>query len=214
VKAEDIEKQPVNNPLLALQGRVPGLVIEQTSGLPGAGVTVRIQGLNSLSNGNNPFYVIDGVPYSSESLPSLSAGSPLNGGSPLAFIDPSTIESIDVLKDADATAIYGSRAANGAILITTKKGKAGRASVDLTIREGLGAVANMQKLMNTEQYLEMRREAYKNDGIAIPNIVTDPSNTAYDVNGFWDQTRSILTKYYRNLQMWIFRAGNSPQILL
>lgn len=196
VKAEDIEKQPVTNPLLAIIGRVPGLFITQSSGVAGSGVRIMIQGQNSITNGNDPFYVIDGVPYTSQLL-STSNGNVLGRtgveqypnyaynsyGNPLSFINPSDILSISVLKDADATAIYGSRAANGAILITTKKGSAGQTRVSFNLQQGWGKVARMQKLMNTKQYLEMRREAMANDGVT-------PSLTDYDVNGTWDTTRS------------------------
>lgn len=192
VKSADIEKQPVNNPLLALQGRVPGLFITQANGLPGGGVTVRIQGQNSLAKGNDPFYVIDGVPYifqlqnsgidgilgrSGSGVPGYGAGNPLN------YINPSDIESIEILKDADATAIYGSRAANGAILITTKKGKPGKVKVDLNLQQGWGKVTRRLDMMNTSQYLEMRHEALGNDGLS-------PSSSDYDLNGLWDTTRS------------------------
>ena len=136
VKARDIEKQPVTNPLLALQGRVPGMEITQNTGLPGSGINITIRGTNSIKNGNFPLYVVDGVTYSSQLLPNLGnilglSGAGMNGygntpGNPLSYINPSDIESIDILKDAEATAIYGSRGANGVVLITTKKGKAGR----------------------------------------------------------------------------------------
>ncbi|KAA2239889.1 SusC/RagA family TonB-linked outer membrane protein [Chitinophaga agrisoli] len=194
IKASEIEKQPVGNPLLALQGRVPGLFITQSTGLPNSGVTVRIQGQNSITKGNDPLYVIDGVPYTSQLLPTLatnilgsSGGALLNGvnsgsGNPLSFINPADIESIDVLKDADATAIYGSRAANGAILITTKKGKSGETTVSVNMQTGWGKVTRKLDLMNTQQYLTMRREAKKNDN--DPIFATD-----YDINGLWDTTR-------------------------
>jgi TonB-linked SusC/RagA family outer membrane protein len=195
IKADVIEKQPVNNPLLALQGRVPGLFIEQASGFAGTGVKVRIQGTNSNNNGNDPLYVIDGIPFTSQLLP---GGNPILGksgapngtpdvyGNPLSFINPSDIESIDVLKDADATAIYGSRAANGAILITTKKGKAGDTKVNLNLQSGWAKVPRKLNLMNSQQYLEMRREALKNDGIAAP----DPGPYVdSDLNGNWDTSR-------------------------
>ncbi len=157
------------------------MFIEQSSGIPGSGIKVRIQGQNSIINGNDPLYVIDGVPYYSEiaSLngsgigPLGNSGGLANGrsvgtGNALAFINPLDIESIDILKDADATAIYGSRAANGAILITTKKGKAGKTSFDLNIRQGLGNVTRKMNILNTSQYLEMRREAFKNDNLTPP----------------------------------------------
>jgi TonB-linked SusC/RagA family outer membrane protein len=188
VKAKDIEKQPVQNPLLALQGRVTGLVVTQNSGVPGGGVTVRVQGQNSISNGNDPLFVIDGVPVSSQ-LPLSTmgrilgeSGTPNGWGNPLSFIDMNSIESIEVLKDADATAIYGSRAANGAILITTKKGKAGRTSFDVNAQTGVGKLTHRLKMMNTRQYLDMRYEALKNDGLS-----PDP-NRDYDLT-LWDTTR-------------------------
>jgi TonB-linked SusC/RagA family outer membrane protein len=191
VKASDIEKQPVQNPLLALQGRVPGLFVMQTSGLSGTSLKINIQGQNSLANGSNPLYVIDGVPIDAQ-LPGTgidgalsSSGANFNGwGNPLNYINPSDIESIDVLKDADATAIYGSRAANGAVLITTKKGKAGIMKFDLNMQLGLGKMARQLEMLNTRQYLNMRYEAFANDGIDW----TNPSVSANDLK-VWDTTR-------------------------
>jgi len=194
IKADVIEKQPVNNPLLALQGRVPGLFIEQATGFAGTGITVRIQGKNSY-NGNDPLYVVDGVPFVSQLLlggngiignSGIIHGVESPSGNPLSFINPSDIESIDVLKDADATSIYGSRAANGAILITTKKGKVGDTRVDLNFQSGWAKVPRKLDLMNSAQYVEMRREALKNDGIAVP----DPGPYVdSDINGNWDTSR-------------------------
>ncbi|WP_449435447.1 SusC/RagA family TonB-linked outer membrane protein [Pedobacter steynii] len=195
VKAADIEKAPVANPLLAIAGRVPGVFIQQSSGMPGSGVKILIQGQNSIGYGNDPFYVIDGVPYTSQLLPGLTnelgqsgAGTPITpptNGNPLNFINPQDIESIDILKDADATSIYGSRAANGAIIITTKKGKAGRTAVNFNVQQGWARVTRKLDLMNTEQYLEMRKEAYRNADIPIPTALTPG---AYDLT-FWNQSR-------------------------
>jgi TonB-linked SusC/RagA family outer membrane protein len=194
VKGSDIDKLPIDNPLLALEGRVAGLFVSQATGLPGSGASVLIQGQNSIGNGNDPFYVIDGVPYTSQLLPNLgtilqpssATGNNFNAqnGNPFSFINPADIESISVLKDADATAIYGSRAANGAILITTKKGKIGQSKVDINVQNGWGKVTRRMDLLNLKQYLAMRREALRNDGIV------QPSPTDYDINGFWDTTRS------------------------
>ena len=196
VKAADIEKQPVQNPLLALQGRVPGLVVTQSSGMPGASLTVRIQGQNSIGNSNLPLYVVDGVPIEAR-LPRLGGGERIFGGlgkegygSPLNYINPRDIESIDVLKDADATAIYGSRAANGAILITTKKGKAGKTRLDLNIQQGWGSITRFVDMMNRRQYLDMRYEAFRNDGL-IPTadpFADVPYQYAVDLM-IWDTTR-------------------------
>lgn len=191
VKAHDIEKQPVQNPILTLQGRVPGLVVTQNSGVPGGGVTVRIQGQNSIDNGNDPLYVIDGVPVPSQMAQSGlgivlgESGTTGSKGNPLTFLDINSIESIDVLKDADATAIFGSRAANGAILITTKKPKVGRMSFQLNLQSGIGKVTRFLSMLDTRQYLDMRYEALKNDNISLNSL---NQNGNYDLT-VWDTTR-------------------------
>jgi TonB-linked SusC/RagA family outer membrane protein len=195
VKASDIEKQPVNNPLLALQGRVPGLFIAQTSGIAGSDIVINVQGQNSIANGNTPLYVIDGIPFY-QFLPQTGldnilgsagfGGESGSAGNPLSYINPADIESIDVLKDADATAIYGSRAANGAILITTKKGKPGKTKLDFTVQYGWGKVTRKLDMLSTRQYLDTRYEAYKNDNIDISTLDADGSN--YDIK-LWDTTR-------------------------
>lgn len=210
VKAEDIEKQPVNNPLLALQGRVPGLVVTQETGMNGGGVKVRIQGENSILNGNNPLIIIDGIPYPSELPFTLFSVDLLrNGGlgSPLSFVNINDIESIDVLKDADATSIYGSRAANGAILITTKKGKPGKLRVDINLQQGWSKVAREMDLLNTRQYLDMRYEAMKNAGLIpinrtgrpFPNIYA-PDLTIWDTTRYTDWQKELIggTAQYTN----------------
>src|SRR5690606_13017851 len=179
----EIEKQPINNPLEALQGRVTGVDVIQNSGAPGGGFKVRIRGQNSLMAGNEPLYIIDGVPYDTQTLGSYNTSGgilPFADISPLNAINPETIESIEILKDADATAIYGSRGANGVILITTKKGREGKTKFTVSTNTGIAHNNTKQKLLNTEQYLEMRREAFANDGI------TEYPESAYDVNGTWD----------------------------
>ncbi|PWV45801.1 SusC/RagA family TonB-linked outer membrane protein [Chitinophaga sp. S165] len=196
VSGDEIARSPVSNPLLAINGRVPGVFIQQSSGVPGAGVKVLIQGQNSMQNDNDPFYVIDGVPYTSQLLPSLAnelgqSGSGTSGirtstqGNPLSFINPQDIENISVLKDADATSIYGSRAANGAIIITTKKGRAGQTSVNASFEQGWQTVPRMLKLLNTQEYLAMRKEGYINDNKQIPTV---PGPGVYDLT-FWDQNK-------------------------
>lgn len=188
VKADDIEKQPVNNPLYALQGRVAGLQVTPTSGLPGAPVTVQIRGRNSLNSGSEPLFVIDGLPYTG-SVPPLGGPGDLGVGlSPFAFINPSDIESISILKDADATAIYGSRGANGVVLITTKKGKVGTTKIDINLQYGVSEVPKKLKMMNTEQYLSMRKGALANDGLS--SRLDDPAYAiTYADLMLWDQQR-------------------------
>ncbi|MBT1711321.1 SusC/RagA family TonB-linked outer membrane protein [Fulvivirgaceae bacterium PWU5] len=184
VTSKVIEKQPVNNPLLALQGRVPGVFIEQRSGLPGSKININIRGKNSLQNGTEPFYVVDGVPYSSQNIGGVNSSTlySTTGISPFYSINPADIESVEILKDADATAIYGSRGANGVILITTKKGKQGKAKIGLNFSSGISKVPHFLDLMNSEAYLEMRHQAFRNDNRAI-----GPAH--YDINGVWDTTR-------------------------
>ncbi|KAB5488923.1 SusC/RagA family TonB-linked outer membrane protein [Flagellimonas hadalis] len=184
VTASEFEKQPVSNPLAALQGRMPGVSVTQTSGLPGAGFNIQIRGRNSIGAGNDPLYIVDGVPFASDPI-NYSQTSGILGGtiSPLNGINPADIEKIEVLKDADATAIYGSRGANGVVLVTTKNGRSGKAALNIHLNTTLGRVTRFMDLLSTPQYLEMRREAFANDGIG------DYPANAYDVNGIWDQDR-------------------------
>jgi len=175
VTAEEISKQPVSNPLAVLQGRVPGLLITQTSGVPGSSFNVEIRGRSSLDlslSRNDPLFIIDGVPFEPGNLASnqivSAANKPgatnLGGLSPFNTINPLDIESIEVLKDADATAIYGSRGANGVIIISTKKGQAGKTKVSANVNFGWSKVTRTMDLLTTPEYLSMRREAFANDG--------------------------------------------------
>ncbi|WP_299672827.1 SusC/RagA family TonB-linked outer membrane protein [uncultured Polaribacter sp.] len=174
VTAKAIEQQPISNPLQAIQGRMTGVLITQNSGVPGGGINIQIRGQNSIrssGNPNLPLYLVDGVPFSSQTLSSGQSGARIVGqANPLNAINPSDIESIEILKDADATAIYGSRGANGVVLITTKKGKSGKTSFDITINSGIATIPNRVELLNTPQYLEVRREALSNDGFDPDNF--------------------------------------------
>lgn len=185
ITSKDIEKQPVGNILAAMQGRMAGVEIIQDSGSPGGAFQIKIRGQNSLrSDANQPLYIIDGVPYSSETIGSaMTSGTSPSMTSPLNSINPSDIESIEILKDGDATSIYGSRGANGVVLITTKKGTVGKTKLAVNASTSIGQVTKMMDLMHTEQYLDMRRQAFANDGITVY-----PRN-AYDLNGTWDQNR-------------------------
>lgn len=217
ITSKDIETQPVTNVLATMQGRMAGVSITQSSGVPGGGFDIKIRGQNSLrANANAPLYIIDGVPYSSEPIGSTVTSTAFQSStSPLNSINPDTIESIEVLKDADATSIYGSRGANGVVLITTKRGKAGKTKFSLTSSTGAGTVTRFLKLMNTQQYLDMRRQAFANDG--IPYGAAD-----YDVNGTWDQNRytdwqkELLggTAQLNDMQGTISGGSNNTQFIL
>ncbi|WP_312788869.1 SusC/RagA family TonB-linked outer membrane protein [Sphingobacterium sp.] len=180
ISAEDIERQPVSNPLATLAGRIPGLFITQQNGLPGSNFSVMIRGRNSIAQGNAPIYLIDGVPYGNENL---AQNSMIFANSPFNAINPADIESIEVLKDADATAIYGSRGANGVILITTKKAKSSQTSLESNVYQGWGTVTKTMEMMNTEEYLAMRRRAFENDK------VEPTESNAYDLL-VWNNERN------------------------
>ena len=205
VTAKDIQNQPVTNALAAVQGRMAGVNITQNSGTPGGGYTLRIRGTNSLRvDGNAPLYIIDGVPISEQNASTL-AGAVLPGGAvnPLNAINPNDIESIEVLKDADATAIFGSRGGNGVVLITTKRGKAGKTSFSVNSSYGISSVASHMEMMDSRQYLAMRRSAFANDNI------TEIPDYAYDINGPWSQERD--TDWQKEL---IGRTANSSSLQL
>lgn len=179
VTAENIAKQPVGNVLLALQGRVPGMSIVQNTGIPGSAPTIKIRGTNSIAAGTSPLYILDGVPIPETQTAINGSNLGPNGISGLEGINPADVESISVLKDADATAIYGSRGANGVVLITTKKGKAGTASVNFNAYTGFSKVAHFADILDVHQYNAMRREALKNDGIT-PTAANSPDLFTWD----------------------------------
>ncbi|WP_207516059.1 SusC/RagA family TonB-linked outer membrane protein [Longitalea luteola] len=191
VTAEEIRKQPVANPLAALPGRVSGAVIAQNNGLPGSGIQIQIRGQGSLSQGEIPLYIIDGVPFTNfnggipatDNLNAFGISGANGGVSPFSMINPNDIERIDILKDADATSIYGSRGANGVVLITTKKGKAGKTMVQANFYHGFGKVNRFMPMLNLQQYLAMRREAFAN-GNQTPTAATAPDLLV------WDTTKS------------------------
>ncbi|TYR37842.1 TonB-dependent receptor [Sphingobacterium phlebotomi] len=171
ITSEELSRAPVNNVLEALQGQIAGLDINATSGLPGSSPNVRLRGINSIAASSSPLYIVDGVPFFSESLNMFTGD---NGNqSPIAGINPSDIERIDVLKDADATAIYGSRGANGVILITTKKGKGGSTRVNFNAYTGASKVTNMVDMLSTTEYLELRREAFQNSEVTPDPDIPD-----------------------------------------
>lgn len=193
VAGSDIQKHAISNPILGLQGLVPGIVIQQRSGVPGAAITFQIRGQNSLrAEGNYPLYVIDGVIVSSEPIFAGNTGSLVaHGMDPLNTISPQDIESIEILKDADATAIYGSRGANGVVLITTKKYEnRGKKHISVASSSGFSNVPRL-KMMNTEQYLVMREEAYSDDG-SKPNPLSAHDVLTWDRNRYTDWQKELI----------------------
>lgn len=183
ITAKDISSQPVSDPLSALQGRVAGLDITGTSGYPGAAYNVRLRGINSIGAGNDPLFIVDGIPFISETMNQFTGAN--GNSSPLNSIDPTEIERIDVLKDADATAIYGSRGANGVILITTKKGKSGKTQTNAEVSSGASFVNRRVDMLNTQQYLALRKEAFANDD-EEPTDDNAPDLKLWDQNAYTD----------------------------
>lgn len=195
IDAKAIVQQPVSNPVEALQGRLAGVLVTPVTGFGGSTMNVQIRGQNSLLGGNQPLYVVDGVPYAANGLNSFAAfgAFPQNGSydSPLNSISPADIASIDVLKDADATAIYGSRGANGVVLITTKKAKTGQGKLDVNVYTGAGRATRFINQLNTEQYLALRREAFANDGIT-PTASNAPDLVTFDQTRYTDWQKTLI----------------------
>lgn len=159
VNVADLENIPLRSMDQALQGRTSGVFITQGGGQPGASNSIRIRGGNSITGSNEPLYVIDGIPvYVAPTDGTAQALNPLNS------ISPSDIESIEVLKDASATAIYGARGGNGVVIITTKRGKTGESNVDVDISIGLQNELKRYDLLNAAQFRALANEASVNDG--------------------------------------------------
>ena len=187
VSAKDLEKQQENNPMKALQGKIPGMNIS-ADGNPSGAATVRIRGIGTLNN-NDPLYIIDGVPTKSG----------------MHELNPNDIESIQVLKDAASASIYGSRAANGVIIITTKKGAEGKIRVDLDASVAVQSYVNRMRVLNSEQYGRALWQAYINDGIADPN--TNVLGYRYDW-GYNAQGQPVLNNIMLN--KYLDDAGTVP----
>ena len=172
VSGRDIATQPVADPTQALQGRAAGVTVTQNSGAPGGagGTQVRVRGITSAGN-NSPLYVVDGFPLPSSDAGGNSVENQLNA------INPNDIETIDVLKDASATAIYGLRAANGVVIITTKRGKAGTSSINLDGYRGIQQVWRKLSLLNAEQYAVINNESILAQGSSpVQEKLRDPKS--------------------------------------
>lgn len=174
VSGESIQDIPVPSFEQALQGRAAGVQVSSMNGKVGQGMNIRIRGGSSISASNEPLYVIDGVPVTSQSPPSTSSA-PTN---PLADLNFNDIESIDILKDASAAAIYGSRAANGVVLITTKKGKAGQTKFNAGIQYGISRPTRRREFLNAAEYVELFQEAAWNNDVRAGGFadVVDANN--------------------------------------
>ncbi|REL38942.1 TonB-dependent receptor [Rhodohalobacter sp. SW132] len=165
ISGEQIQNQPVASIDGALQGRASGVFVSTPSGTPGAGITMNIRGQTSISGSSEPLYVIDGVPIISEDLSGLFSGGQATNS--LADLNPNDIESIEILKDASATAIYGSRGANGVVLISTKRGQAGQSNIGFSMYTGFQQVTNTIDMHSSQEFLELMDDAARQDNRAL-----------------------------------------------
>ncbi len=173
VKGSTIENLPMQSFDRAMQGRIAGVQIAATSGQPGGALSVRIRGVNSISAGLEPLYIIDGIQVRQGAI------SGQGSSNALASINPNDIESIEVLKDAAASAIYGAQAANGVVLITTKRGKNGPSQINFSVQEGVVQPMNLYNVMNAQQFAQIKQASYVNNGSpasAATALFGDPSN--------------------------------------
>jgi TonB-dependent starch-binding outer membrane protein SusC len=192
VKASEIADIPAPSFDVAMQGKAAGVVVSSQSGKLGQGIQIRVRGSSSISASNEPLYVIDGIPMT-QPTPNTAGGIGSFGGNaasglnPLADLNPQDIESLDVLKDAAAAAIYGARGANGVVLITTKRGRSGATKVNFSFQRGFSGAAKTLQFLNTKQYLKYYREAAANadriDGLSR----TDPNSATQYMEGFFKQ---------------------------
>ena len=164
VSGDDIKSIQVSGVQEALQGRVAGVNVTPSTGQPGAPLDINIRGLSTFGNGN-PLFVIDGVPVFSGS------GGTNNS---LATLNPENIASIEILKDASASAIYGARAANGVVLITTERGQAGQTQFSVGVSRGVSTVQSEMDMMNSQQYVDYAIEGHQNAGMELPISLEEP----------------------------------------
>ncbi len=181
IKQSDIQDIPVSTFDQAIQGKAAGVQVNSGSGKLGQGIQVRVRGQSSVSASNQPLYVIDGTPVTTDDLSINDATT-----NPLSDINPSDIESIEILKDASAGAIYGSRAANGVVLITTKKGKAGKTNVNISAQYGASTPTRKLQFLNTDQYVNFYNQAAANSDRIDGIDPADPDSYTSYMNGFYE----------------------------
>ncbi len=184
-----IQNLPVGSFDKALAGRAAGVQITSANGVPGGAIQVRIRGIGSISAGSDPLYVIDGVQLNATNNASFTSSNPL------AFLNPNDIESIEILKDAAAASIYGSQAANGVILVTTKRGKAGRTQIGLNYYTGVDEPIKRLDVLNTQEWIALRTQARINGGQAADVAKTTVLSTIRQPTTLGDAEIAALPTY-------------------
>ncbi|RTQ50101.1 TonB-dependent receptor [Hymenobacter gummosus] len=211
--SKEVENVPTVSFEQAIQGRTPGVQINQGTGKLGAGVQIRVRGSSSVTASNQPLYVIDGIPVTSTDVGSVVADEPIN---PLADLNPNDIESISILKDAAASAIYGSRASNGVILVTTKKGRQGQTRVNVGAYFGTSRATRIREFLNASEYRELFNESVQN-ALADPNSflrteVGLPANTpTAEVFELFSGSNDFNSEYDTPWNELAFRKGKVAQ---
>lgn len=200
IKGTEVAQQPVQNIQQSLGGRIAGAQVSNPSGLMNSTPVIRIRGTNSISYNSQPLYVVDGVPVYSGNENGGTAAS----ASPLSSINPEDIESVDIAKDAAATAIYGSRAANGVVFITTKRGKLGKAVVSLDAWTGMSKNFNLPELLDANQYTDIKNEGLRNAGIYNDDPATPNANRFYAT--YTDPNGNLVNTNWLD---YIYRTGTS-----
>lgn len=163
LKGEDLMKGGAIDVAHGMQGKIAGVQIQQSDGAPGGGMSIVVRGTNSFSTSSQPLYIVDGVPFDSGSMPSNGATQTEQGSNPLSMLNPHDIENIEVLKDASATAIYGSRGANGVVIITTKRGKSGKPRVEFSGSFGWSKITKQIDMLDPVTYAQYINEQTLND---------------------------------------------------
>ncbi len=197
VESKDLTAIPTPSFEIGLQGQATGVQVITGSGLAGSGSVIRIRGVGAVSASGDPLYVIDGVPISQDYFMRGNSGAMNNN--PLASLNPNDIESVEVLKDAGSAGIYGSRGANGVILITTKRGKSKRPSINVTMRTGISRPAYVPKFVSRDEYLQLRQEAWENDGgtgaVWLPNFSSSDDSPQVRAAAF-ERAKNINTNWW------------------
>ena len=163
LKGDDLMKGGALDLAHGMQGKVAGVNIQQNDGAPGGGISIVVRGANSFSTSSQPLFIVDGVPFDTGSTPGNSATGTEQEANPLSFINPHDIENIEILKDASATAIYGSRGANGVVIITTKRGKAGKPKVEFNASWGTQHISKKIDMLDAVTYARYQNEQVEND---------------------------------------------------
>lgn len=204
VKSSDLKQTPVANVVQGIQGRVPGVQVTQNSAAPGGSVSMRVRGTNSINGTSEPLYVVDGVQLANTPLAGDGQGG-ITQLSPLSTINPDDIESVAVLKDASATAIYGARGANGVVLISTKRGQSGKAIVTYSGYYGDQKTTKRMDMMNASEFAKLENDIYHT------NVYSNPDSLGEGVN--W-QDMILRTAPIQNHQIAVSGGNDKTQFAM